>query len=168
MISTATIQSSPPPRVLWDYNEKAEIRSIETMFPEYNNNVSNIKDHILRIILENREIFNLKNSSIDNTIGDVMDTSYYITKNQIDILGHLYEFESGFIYSVREEDNMYIVENEFFNIFGYGETKEEAENELYIYINDLWEGYAEETEENLDNSGLILKNKLLNNIRKIK
>ena len=107
-----------------------------------------------------------KGTDTNILLGDFM-SKYYINKNEIKIFNHLYKFTSDFMYSIVRNEDGFIAENEYFNIFGYGDTVEEAEKELYEYVNDLWECYAEEDDKNLDESAIKLKEKLLENIRKI-
>ncbi len=170
MVATTINQANIPP-IIYEDETKAEIRSIDKVFPEYTiGSVSEYKNNIKDILYSLYS--NIKKSTIlystdINILSGVAMSRYYKTKNEIEILGHLYKFESNFIYSITKEDEGIIAENEYFNIFGYGDTAEEAEQELYEYINDLWECYVEEDDENLDESAISLKEKLLKNIRKI-
>ena len=87
---------------------------------------------------------------------------------KIEISDSVYEFKCDFIYTIKLEDNVYIAENDLFNIFGYGETMAEAEKQLYKSIDDLWVIYVEENDENLDKGALELKKEIMNKIRRIK
>lgn len=166
---TATIQNNIPVIAL-DYIKKAEIRSIEEVFPEYNNSArldSNLINLIDSWLLNKKQLY-INTASTSDFPGETMFKPYYIKKQQIDINSNSYEFVSEFIYLIKLEDGMYIAENEFFEIFGYGETVEQAEEELFLCIDDLWNVYVEELDQNLDKSALLLKNKLLENVRKMK
>ena len=44
----------------------------------------------------------------------------------------------------------------------------EAENQLYESVDDLWNVYVEESDENLDDGAINLKKEIVNKIRKIK
>lgn len=168
---TATIQSDIPIIAL-DYNQKAEIRSIEEVFPEYTNSASKvINSSIINLLnnwFSNKKEKDIKTASISDFSGEMMFKPYYVKKQQVNINSNSYEFVSEFIYIIKLEDDMYIAENEFFEIFGYGETVEQAEQELFLCIEDLWNVYVEELDDNLDESALILKDKLLKNVRKMK
>ena len=172
MVSTTTNQEKVSP-IFYQYEGKAEIRSIEDVYPEYTNyNNSAYLNSLLNILYNNIIIIIINDSTIQKgtdtniLLGDFM-SKYYINKNEIKIFNHLYKFTSDFMYSIIRDEDGFIAENEYFNIFGYGDTVEEAEKELYEYVNDLWECYAEEDDKNLDESAIKLKEKLLGNIRKI-
>ena len=170
MIATTITQSNTPP-IYYEEQQKAEIRSINEIFPEYTSyGVSEYKNNIKDIIYSLYSNISKKTmpySTNINMLSGVVMSKYYKRKNEIHVLDHLYKFDFNFIYSITREDNCIIAENEFFNIFGYGDSVEEAEQELYEYINDLWECYVEENDENLDDSAIELKHKLMNNIRKV-
>lgn len=172
MIATTINQTNIPP-MYYEDEPNAEIRSINEVFPEYTiDSVSeyknNIKDILFSLYTNFYRSATLYDTNLNiNVLSGVNMSKYYKVKSEIRILDHLYVFKSNFIYSITKEDEGFIAENEYFNIFGYGETAEEAEKELYEYINDLWECYAEEDDENLDESAIILKGKLLESIRKI-
>ena len=129
--------------------------------------VHDIRDVIYYSLYNDMQKNIVQYSTNINVFSGVAMSKYYKNKNEIKILDHLYKFESNFIYSITKEDDCIIAENEYFNIFGYGDTIEKAENELFEYINDLWESYVEDSDENLDKSAIELKEKLISNIRKI-
>ena len=170
MVATTINHASTPP-IYYEKEEKAEIRSINELFPEYTScSVSDFKNDIKNIIygLYNDIQKNIVQYSTDiNIFSGVAMSKYYKNKNEIKVLDHLYKFEYNFIYSITKEEDCIVAENEYFNIFGYGDTVEEAENDLFEYINNLWESYVDEDDENLDESAIALKEKLLSNIRKI-
>ena len=173
MVATTINQDTIPP-IFYEDGIKAEIRSINDVFPEYTmDSVSGYKSNIKDILYSYYSNYSnfyksimLNNTNI-NMLSGVIMSKYYKAKSEIEILEHLYKFKSNFIYSITKEEEGFIAENEYFNIFGYGDTAEEAEKELYEYINDLWECYVEEDDENLDESAIKLKENLLENIRKI-
>ena len=173
MVATTINQDTIPP-IFYEDEIKAEIRSIKDVFPEYTmDSVSGYKSNIKDILYSYYSNYSnfyksimLNNTNI-NMLSGVIMSKYYKAKSEIEILEHLYKFKSNFIYSITKEEEGFIAENEYFNIFGYGDTAEEAEKELYEYINDLWECYVEENDENLDESAIKLKENLLENIRKI-
>lgn len=72
------------------------------------------------------------------------------------------------IYTIKKLKNGFVAENKDFNIFGYGNTIEKAEKELFKYVNDIYECYAKEDDKNLDENAIKLKVKLLKHIIKIK
>ena len=170
MINSTTTTQTKIPAIIMDYNEKCEVRSIEDIFPEYTNSKA-VKYNDIIIDVINKWITNLdrmetRTTSLNDKLGEFMNLPYFVTKKNISTNGNIYEFLTDFIYVVKCENNMYIAENEFFNIFGYGETIEEAENELFSCIEDLWNVYVEEENENLDGNAIILKDKIINSIRK--
>ena len=156
----------------YDEVKNAEIRSIDEVFPEYtscstsNKFNDNVKDIIYELI-NNVSIDKLPYSTNTDWVSGVAMQKYYKGIREVKLPDHLYKFDTVFIYSIKKEDECIIAENEFFNIFGYGNTVEDAEKELFEYINDLWECYVEENDENLDESAILLKQKLLNSIRKV-
>lgn len=170
MFATTINQNTMPP-IFYEEEQKAEIRSINEVFPEYTMYSVSYYKNTFKDMLYNLYNYNQKdeidNCTDTNILSGVDMSKYYKKITEIEILGHLYEFESNFIYSITEEDGSIIAENEYFNVFGYGDTIDEAEKELYEYINYLWEFYAEEDDENLDDSAIALKHKLIENIRKI-
>lgn len=170
MVDTTINHTSTPP-IYYEKEEKVEIRSINELYPEYTNcSVRDFKNNLRDVIYRfyNDIQKNIIQYSTDiNVFSGVAMPKYYKNKNEIKILDHLYKFEYNFIYSITKEDDCIIAENEYFNIFGYGDTIEEAENELFEYINYLWESYVEDSDENLDQSAIELKEKLISNIRKI-
>ena len=132
--------------------------------------VSKYKNNIRDILYSYYNNFcksTMPNDTNISILSGVTMSKYYKVKSEIKVLEHLFKFKSSFIYSITKEKEGFIAENEYFNIFGYGDTAEEAEKELYEYIDDLWECYVEEDDENLDESAIKLKEKLLENIRKI-
>lgn len=170
MIATTINQANIPP-IFYEDEIKAEIRSIKDVFPEYTmDSVSKYKNNIRDILYSYYNNFcksTMPNDTNISILSGVTMSKYYKVKSEIKVLEHLFKFKSSFIYSITKEKEGFIAENEYFNIFGYGDTAEEAEKELYEYIDDLWECYVEEDDENLDESAIKLKEKLLENIRKI-
>lgn len=170
MVSTTTNQEKISP-IFYQDEREAEIRSIKDVYPEYTSySGSAYLNNPLGILYNNYSNFN--NSTIQegidtNILLGAFMSKYYINKKEIKIFNHLYKFTSDFMYSIIRDEDGFIAENEYFNIFGYGDTVEEAEKGLYEYVNDLWECYAEEDDKNLDESAIKLKEKLLENIRKI-
>ena len=147
--------------------------SIKSPLIENTTNITTkIRDTYLYIISEmEKELANSKvyptSSMNNNTIGENMNDIYYYSKRQIEVNNNKYLFENEFIYLIKFEDDMYIAENSLFNIFGYGNTITEAENDLYENIDDLWDVYVEADDNNLDDGALLLKKNLMENIRKI-
>lgn len=146
--------------------------SIENSFIENTTNTTKLNDSnfiidILNKILQKKEEYKT-GSMNNNSIGENMKKTYYYTKQKIEISDSVYEFKCDFIYTIKLEDNVYIAENDLFNIFGYGETMAEAEKQLYESVDDLWDVYVEENDENLDEGALELKKKIMSKIRKIK
>lgn len=169
MIAT-TVNPVNTPLIYYEEN-KSEIRSINEVFPEYTSySVNDYKDNVKDVLynLYSNVFKNIRPYSTDiNILSGIAMSKYYKRISEVKVQDHLYKFESNFIYSITKEEECIVAENEFFNIFGYGDTIEEAEKELYSYINDLWECYVEDNDENLDESAIILKEKLLTNIRKV-
>lgn len=178
MNTTMTMSPKLCNKIIWDSEFDEDNMSIEKVFIE---NTTEVQSKLLRnklnILIEFfREKYeykwsNMNNMSIDEdvnnmSINDDMNKAYY-TKKRIEINDNIYEFETFFMYLIRYEDNMFIAENEYFEILGYGNTISEAEKELYENIEDLWTIYAMESDENLDNGAIELKNKLLKSIRKM-
>ena len=146
--------------------------SIESLFIGNITNTTKINDSkviidILNKMLQKKEEY--KTSSMNNNaIGENMKKTYYYTKHKIEIFDSVYEFKYDFIYTIKFEEDVYIAESNLFNMFGYGDTIAEAENQLYELIDNLWIVYVEENDENLDSGALELKKEIIDNIRKIK
>ena len=165
MLATTQSQINIPPIIFCD-DQKSEIRSINDIIPEYNNYcISNCTDLLYN--LYNKKVKSRNSETNTNILYGIDMTKFYKTKNIIKISNHLYKFIDPFIYSIQKKEGEVITRNEYFNIFGYGETLEEAEEDLFEYVNELWESYVEEDDENLDDSAIKLKNNLLRTIRKI-
>lgn len=170
MVATTVNNISIPP-IYYEEEEKIDIRSISEIFPEYTScNIGDFKNSLIDVI------FNIYSRDNKNTVqygtnfsffSGIAMPKYYKSISEVKISDYLYKFEFNFIYSITKEEECIIAENEFFNIFGYGQTIEEAENELFEYINVLWEAYVEENDENLDQSAIVLKKKILKSIRKL-
>lgn len=169
---TMTMPPQTYESIVLDFGYYDNNMSIESSFIGNTTNTTKINDSnfiidILNKILQKKEEY--KTSSMNNnSIGENMKKTYYYTKQKIEIFDSVYEFKCDFIYTIKYEDNVYIAENNLFNIFGYGETIAEAENQLYESIDDLWAVYVEENDENLNDGALELKKQIMDNIRKIK
>ncbi|MFR3156033.1 MAG: hypothetical protein ACLTON_03665 [Christensenellales bacterium] len=169
---TMTMPPQTNESIVLDFNYYNKNMSIENSFIDNTTNTTKINDSniiidILNKILQNKDEY--KTSSMNNnSIGENMKKTYYYTKQRIEILDSIYEFKCDFIYTIKLDGNVYIAENDLFNIFGYGETMAEAENQLYESVDDLWNVYVEESDENLDDGAINLKKEIVNKIRKIK
>lgn len=122
---------------------------------------------LLYKILRNKETY--KHSSINTEyIGENMQ-KYYYTKRSVSYNNITFEFQIDFIYEIYKDlsENLFIAQNEFFNICGYGDTINEAEQDLYNTLYELWKIYAEESDDKLDKKAKEIKQKLLTNIRKL-
>lgn len=110
-----------------------------------------------------------RDSNIENAnttcIGDVMQQIKYCKEvNKIQYENHIYKFDVKFIYVIYLCDGIFVAENEYFNIFGYGDTMKEAENDMASTLEDLWNVYVLEDDNNLDDGAKELKQKLQKNI----
>ncbi len=167
---TMTIPPNIQENIVLDYSYCGDNKSIEYPFIENTTNTTNLDNSKITIdilnILGKKYTYDI-GSMNTNSIGEDMQKIYYYTKERIEFIEKIYEFNSKFIYSIKKEDDVYVAENEFFGIFGYGDTIAEAEKELYQSVDDLWAVYVEEKDENLDEGALVLKKKIIDNIRKI-
>lgn len=169
---TMTMPPQTYESVVLDYSYYDSNMSIENSFIGNITNTTKINDNnfiidILNKLLQKKEEYETSSMN-NNAIGENMKKTYYYNKHRIEIFDNVYEFKCDLIYTVKYEDDVYIAENNLFNIFGYGETIAEAENQLYESINDLWDIYVEENDENLNDGALELKKQIMSNIRKIK
>lgn len=165
LLDTMTKIETPP--VFYEDEQKAEIRSINKLIPEYNTQYVNCYTSLLQLYNKKNKNIKLYSINIDEFNLGVSMSKYYKNKNIIKILKHLYKCEKPFIYSIKKCENGVIAENEYLNIYGYGENAAEAEQELFKYVNDLWENYVEEDDKNLDKSAIVLKEKIKDSMRKI-
>lgn len=118
-------------------------------------------------LLKNGESY--EHSSVNNKLlGEFME-KYYYTKRKIYYNNTTFEFNIDFFYEIYKDisEDLYIAQNEFFDIYGYGDTLFEAEQDLYNTLYELWEIYAEEDDNNLDNKAKAIKEKLITYIRKL-
>lgn len=134
------------------------------------NNLKMYKDTVKDLLykLLNDMLKNAHSSINTQTLGESMDKTYY-TKNKIFYNDTTFVFNIEFIYEVYKDvsENLYIAQNEFFDICGYGDTINEAEQDLYNTLYELWEIYAEENDDNLDSKAKQIKEKLITNVRKL-
>ena len=100
-------------------------------------------------------------------IGDNMQQKKYwkeIEKLQCE--NHVYEFKKNFIYVIYLCNGIFVAENEYFDIYGYGDTIQEAEQDMARTLENLWNIYVLEEDTNLDDGAKELKQKLQENIIK--
>lgn len=171
---TQTVTDSIPFFYLdFDCCEENQNNSISPIHSEYTTigTIVNQKCDVIIDLIRNFLInkFLTGKNSINNE-GDTesMEKNYY-TKKQIEYKNTVFEFKNDFMYYIYKDnsDDIYIAMNDFFDIVGYGDSLGEAEEDLYNTIYELWEIYVDEKDENLDNNAIILKKKLMDNIRKI-
>ncbi|WP_316557001.1 hypothetical protein [Methanimicrococcus hongohii] len=70
-------------------------------------------------------------------------------------------------FEVTLEDDIYIIQNDIFDIFSFNRDLEKAKIEIEEQIQFLWSEYVLANEEELAPIGLVLKNLLLNYIKEI-
>lgn len=142
--------------ILKNYSIEFPKNSYTTIGVEYNN---------LQLILESiNRTSNIKNTNT-TCIGEVMQQRKYCKEiNEIKYENHIYKFNTNFIYVIYLCDGIFVAENEYFNIFGYGDTIKEAENDMASTLEDLWNIYVLENDYNLDDGAKELKQKLQKNI----
>lgn len=155
-----------------DNNEKRNNYSMNLSKTEYTktdtaNILKNDEERIIRLFY--KILTNYQESSINaRFLGEDMEKIYYI-KKKICYNNITFEFNIDFIYEIYKDisENLYIAQNEFFNICGYGDTAKEAEQDLYNTLYELWQVYAEENNDNLDDKAKKIKKKLITSVRKL-
>ena len=155
-----------------DNNEKRNNYSMNLSKTEYTktdtaNILKNDEERIIRLFY--KILTNYQESSINaRFLGEYIEKIYY-TKKKICYNNITFEFNIDFIYEIYKDisENLYIAQNEFFNICGYGDTAKEAEQDLYNTLYELWQVYAEENDDNLDNKAKKIKKKLITSVRKL-
>ena len=71
------------------------------------------------------------------------------------------KLNSAIVFKIEVENCGFYYINEKYNIYAFGETQEEVENNLFDAFMDQYESYALEKDENLTEKSLILKDNLL-------
>lgn len=82
-------------------------------------------------------------------------------ENTVYILNNRLDFQVDF------EDEMYVIQNSEFDITGWGETREEAEYSVAFTFHALYQNFALEKDEKLSKEAILLKNNLLNLVKKV-
>jgi hypothetical protein len=65
------------------------------------------------------------------------------------------------------EDDMYIIQNQEFDITVWGQTREDAENSFAFTFHSLYQNFALEDDKKLSNSTKKLKQSLLQSVKKV-
>jgi hypothetical protein len=82
-------------------------------------------------------------------------------ENTVYILNNRLDFQVDF------EDDVYVIQNQEFDITGWGETREEAEYSVAFTFHSLYQNFALEKDEKLSKEAILLKNNLLNLVKKV-
>ncbi|MGN1298229.1 MAG: hypothetical protein ACI4VH_07480 [Clostridia bacterium] len=100
---------------------------------------------------------NERNDSVINR--NSLNKSFLELKN--DITGECIELNKAINFKIEIDKNGFYYSNDDYNIYAYGETQREAENNILEEFKIQYESYALEKDEKLDNNAKILKNNLL-------
>jgi hypothetical protein len=88
-------------------------------------------------------------------------------KMKIKTNNSVYQFTTKLVYTIIKEEGTYVAKNDFFDIIGYGNSINEAEEDLFSSIDNIWNIYAIEKDENLDTNAKEYKRKILKYIEKL-
>lgn len=90
---------------------------------------------------------------------DNLFKSFFELRNEK--IGKYIKLNEGIKFKIEIDENGFYYSNDEYNIYAYGMTQEEAENDIFDEFIIQYEAYALEKDENLDDNSKILKNKLL-------
>ncbi|MBQ9607840.1 MAG: hypothetical protein IJV15_00175 [Lachnospiraceae bacterium] len=125
------------------------------------NNVNNFRNH------NKFEIVIPKNNDFryNNIRGDLAMNYSNIIKKGFDYFedsnGNIIKLNSKILFTIEIDENGFYYSNDKYNIYTFGETQKEAENNLYECFLVQFESYALEEDEKLDDKALLLKKDLL-------
>lgn len=84
---------------------------------------------------------------------------FLILKNNI--TNEMVKLKDKIVFQIEIDENGFYYSNAKYNIYAYGETQEEVENNLLEEFMIQYNSYALEKDENLDEKALVLKDNLL-------
>lgn len=161
-----TISLQRPVEYYYDITqkEKSIINNFCIELPKNTYTTIGINNYDLQDTLKRiNQLFHNKNTNT-TSIGEIVQQKYIKKLDKIQYNNHTYEFNFNFIYMIYLCDGIFVAENEYFNLIGYGDTIKEAEEDMYSTLEDLWNIYVLEDDKNLDNGAKQLKQKLQKNI----
>lgn len=86
--------------------------------------------------------------------------TYPFEPNRVVYNDTIIHLKENLMCEVNYEDNVYVISNEKFDIFVFGNTRDEAELEFYFYFYSLYKNYFLEINENLSEKAIELKQRL--------
>lgn len=103
--------------------------------------------------------------TLNERIGELMEYDNIISKQFLTLDDNRnnkkIKLNSAIVFKIEVENCGFYYINEKYNIYAFGETQEEVENNLFDAFMDQYESYALEKDENLTEKSLILKDNLL-------
>ena len=81
----------------------------------------------------------------------------------LDCLAHngaTFKLQKSISISIEYSNGMWIYRNESLNLWGYGECREAALNDLYDNLAYLWTEFGLESDDRLDSKALVIKRRL--------
>jgi hypothetical protein len=166
MLVNNTVSLQRPVDYYLDITERDNIlKNYSIEFPKSSYTTRGVNSD-LQSVLE-RLYNNVSNTDSTNTtcIGESMQQIKYCKElKKIEYNNHIYEFNENFIYVIYLCDGIFVAENEYFNVYGYGDTVKDAEEDMACTLEDLWNIYVLEDDNNLDDGAKELKLKLQKNI----
>lgn len=124
-------------------------------------------EELARANEENSKTLDSLKEDLDLLIVELEHETYPYKPSTIAFENTVYILNNRLDFQVDFEDGMYVIQNQEFDITGWGETREEAEYSVAFTFHALYQNFALEKDEKLSKDAILLKNNLLTLVKKV-